>query len=119
MRLRMGERLSYELDLPHELRQTAVPAMLLQPLVENAIRHGLEPQVGAGRLVVRARRVGAGVEIAVSDTGLGLDATAEPERGYGLQHVGERLARAYGPRGSVTLSAEPAGGARAVVCIPA
>jgi hypothetical protein len=118
MRLRMGARLSYELDLPKEVQQTALPAMLLQPLVENAIRHGLEPRVGAGRLVVRARRVGDDVEIAVSDTGGGLDAAAAPERGYGLQHVRERLARAYGPRARLTLSAEPGGGARAVVCIP-
>jgi sensor histidine kinase YesM len=56
MALRMGPRLSYRLDLPAALEgQAEVPPMLLQPLVENAIKHGLEPKVGAGRIEVVAR----------------------------------------------------------------
>jgi DNA-binding LytR/AlgR family response regulator len=79
MSLRMGPRLSYRLELPETLEQVAVPPMLLQPLVENAIKHGLEPKVGAGRIDVLARRTDAGVEILVTDTGLDLPPQSEAD----------------------------------------
>ena len=72
MSLRMGPRLTYSLELPCDLEQVAVPPMLLQPLVENAIKHGLEPKVGSGSIHVAAHRTNGAVEISVSDTGLGL-----------------------------------------------
>lgn len=76
MGVRMGERLAWRLTLPDELAGTALPPMLLQPLVENAIKHGLEPQVGPGSIEVTAERANGAVTITVTDTGRGLRASA-------------------------------------------
>ena len=120
MSVRMGERLRYTLDLPQDLRDAPVPPMLLQPLVENSIRHGLEPQVEGGHIVVRAHRDAGRLVIEVSDTGVGLDAhrpTTEGS-GFGLAQVRERLATVYGDQGRMSLAAEPAGGTRTTVSFP-
>ncbi|MGB7481541.1 MAG: histidine kinase, partial [Burkholderiaceae bacterium] len=74
MSVRMGARLNYALELPAELRELALPPMLLQPLVENAIKHGLEPKIDGGGIRVEARRDGDRLRLTVADTGLGLDA---------------------------------------------
>jgi signal transduction histidine kinase len=124
MATRMGPRMSWRLDLPTALERIAIAPMLLQPLVENAIRHGLEPQVGEGSIEVVARETADGVEITVSDTGPGLPPPAEraPARGgrtsYGLQHVRERLRALYGDRGSLELASASPKGLRAVVRFP-
>ncbi len=125
MALRMGQRLSYRLELPSALEATAVPAMLLQPLVENAIKHGLEPKIGAGSIEVVARATPTGIEIRVSDSGLGLpeDEEAEPSArpsntSYGLQHVRDRLSVVYGPSAWLSLERRQPSGVSAVVFIP-
>jgi signal transduction histidine kinase len=97
MRVRMGERLAYELDLPQSLRSAAVPPLLLQPLVENAIKHGLEPKVAGGRLVVRAQQSGQRLVLHVQDDGIGLpQGHNAPPHGFGLTQVRERLRTRYG-----------------------
>jgi signal transduction histidine kinase len=128
MAIRMGPRLQVTLDLPDELRQVPVPPLLLQPLVENAIRHGLEPKVGAGRLSVTARREGTRLVLAVRDTGVGLDAAAAAPAGdrtsFGLEQVRARLQTLYGTTASLALCAAepdedgPDGGTLAVVTLP-
>jgi len=128
MALRMGPRLSYRLDLPAALERTTVPPMLLQPLVENAVKHGLEPKVGRGSVEVVARAVPAGIEIRVSDSGLGLPpaddgAPLQTPRdtagtGYGLQHVRDRLRVLYGPAARLALERREPTGVCAVVFIP-
>ena len=125
MSLRMGPRLTYRLELPDALEQTAIPPMLLQPLVENAIKHGLEPKVGTGRIDVVARRTEAGIEISVSDTGLGLPPEGEAWQpadaangSYGLLHVRERLRAVYGPQATLTLAPTKPAGVCATVRIP-
>jgi sensor histidine kinase YesM len=125
MSLRMGPRLAYRLDLPAALEHTAVPPMLLQPLVENAIKHGLEPKVGPGSIEVVARASAAGIEIRVSDSGLGLppcedtEASADPAHSsYGLQHVRDRLRAVYGPAARLSLERRDPSGVNAVVFIP-
>jgi len=125
MSLRMGPRLRYRLDLPGALEQTAVPPMLLQPLVENAIKHGLEPKVGAGSVDVIARRTDAGVEISVCDSGLGLPPDDEARSpvdaasgSYGLLHVRERLRAVYGSQATLTLTPQVPTGVCARVRIP-
>jgi sensor histidine kinase YesM len=125
MALRMGPRLSYRLELPAELARTEVPPMLLQPLVENAIKHGLEPKVGRGSIEVVARAMPTGIEIRVSDSGLGLPAdeddgpTARPANAsYGLQHVRDRLRVHYGPAARLSLERRDPTGVSAVVFIP-
>ncbi|MBX3621636.1 MAG: histidine kinase [Rhizobacter sp.] len=129
MTLRLGKRLSYQLELPDALEQARVPAMLLQPLVENAIKHGIEPKIGGGTLTVTAQRNGAVLALVVSDTGLGLPpdadsdsaATTTPKPGssYGLAHVRDRLRALYGSQGTLTLERREPSGTRATVRIPA
>lgn len=119
MAVRMGPRLVYSLTLPAELQHHAVPPLLLQPLVENAIRHGLEPQVEGGRILVQASQHGAsGLLIEVTDTGVGMD-NSPPNAttlhhpahgsGFGLAQVRERVASLPGA-GRVELSSPPGGG---------
>ena len=123
MAVRMGPRLSYQLDLPEGLRGVDVPPLLLQPLVENAIRHGLEPQVQGGRISVRASTrtgpAGTLLVLEVHDTGAGL-ATAPPASDapgshFGLAQVRERLATLYGTTATLDLIAASAGGTSATV----
>jgi sensor histidine kinase YesM len=126
MSQRMGPRLSYRLDLPVDLETTLVPPMLLQPLVENAIKHGLEPKVGPGSIEVVARATEAGIEIRINDSGLGLPADEEDElterpasTSYGLQHVRDRLQAVYGPAARLSLERRQPAGVCALVFIPA
>jgi len=123
MSVRMGERLRYTLDLPDELRTLPVPPLLLQPLVENAIRHGLEPKVEGGRIAVQAQRADDGsVRIAVRDTGVGLQASqaaGSDGAGFGLTQVRERLATAYGAGATLQMTAGADGGTAAIVQLPA
>ena len=121
MTVRMGPRLAIQFDLPEDLRALPVPPLLLQPLVENAIRHGLEPKVDGGRLHVGARAEGGNLVLVVRDTGVGgTGAATSAGAGYGLAHVRERLAVLYGDRAGFTL--EPAddaeGGTRAELRLP-
>ncbi len=111
MQVRMGDRLKVELDLPPALASVAVPPMLLQPLVENAIKHGLEPRRAGGLIQVSARREGPELVIRVADTGAGLAASAgnpaSPGTGFGVGQVRERLATQFGAASSLTLEPGP------------
>jgi signal transduction histidine kinase len=121
MAVRMGPRLVVQLDLPEALRQVPVPPLLLQPLVENSIKHGLEPQVAGGRIDVSARREGSTLVLSVRDTGAGLAASsAPPASGFGTAQVQERLATLYGDRARFHLRPAPEGerGALAELRLP-
>nr|ACY24687.1 LytS signal transduction histidine kinase [uncultured organism] len=123
MAIRMGPRLQFTLELPDALAAQPVPALLLQPLVENSIQHGLEPQVAGGHIAVRASQQGALLCLDVIDTGQGLapaqDGAATTGRSnFGLQQVRERLAAAYGPLGALKIVATPTGGTAASVTFP-
>jgi hypothetical protein len=122
MAMRMGPRLQARFDLPAELREIAVPPLLLQPLVENSIQHGLEPKVEGGRLEVSVRREGQELVLTVRDTGVGLDdAPASNGTRFGLKQVRERLQTLYGGSASLSLEAmseAEGGGTRATVKLP-
>ena len=121
MAVRMGPRLRYVLELPPELAQHPVPTLLLQPLVENSIQHGLEPKVEGGEIRVQARRQGELLLIEVSDSGVGpatIAVPAAPGKGFGMGQVRERLATAYGDLGRLDFSAGPEGGARTRISLP-
>ena len=126
MAARMGPRLAYTLDLPDALRTAPVPPLLLQPLVENAIRHGLEPQVQGGHITVRAyTRPAPGGQtllvLEVADTGAGLPAqlpAPSPGRSFGLTQVRERLATLHGAAGTLDLIAGGQGGTTARATFP-
>ncbi|WP_338413570.1 histidine kinase [uncultured Sphaerotilus sp.] len=115
MTVRMGERLQTEFVLPPALSDVAVPALLLQPLVENAIRHGLEPAIDGGVLRISASRIdgphGARLHLCVFDSGSGPLAPASPDAppsgtGFGLTQVRERLHTLYGADASLALTRE-------------
>jgi signal transduction histidine kinase len=122
MAIRMGPRLQVTFDLPPALARQPVPPLLLQPLVENAIRHGLEPHVEGGRLTVAARAEGDMLVLSVHDTGVGLAAAAAsgaPGTRFGLAQVRERLATLHGARASLAVEPAPgATGTQAVVRLP-
>ncbi|MBL0727399.1 sensor histidine kinase [Piscinibacter sp. HJYY11] len=120
MKIRMGDRLVAELRMPDDLGELAVPTLLLQPLVENAIKHGLEPKVEGGRLIVSASRDGADLKLTVRDTGVGLSTVANDGTHFGVSQVRERLATLYGEVASLTLAPadDAEGGVAATVRIP-
>ena len=120
MAVRMGPRLAVALDLPDALAALPVPPLLLQPLVENAIRHGLEPRIEGGRIEVSARRTGDALVLTVSDSGVGFDMTepAAGAGGFGLAQVRERIATAYGGRARVDVQSRPGGGTTVRIRLP-
>jgi sensor histidine kinase YesM len=119
--IRMGPRLQVKLVLPDDLRQLPVPPLLLQPLVENCIHHGLEPKVAGGRIELQARVDGAQLVLSVRDTGVGLrDNPATQGTGFGTTQVRERLRALFGERASLTLAAatDAEGGTLATILLP-
>ncbi|MEP7302769.1 MAG: histidine kinase [Caldimonas sp.] len=120
MEVRMGSRLATRFELPAELAGAQVPPLLLQPLVENSIKHGLEPQVAGGRIVVSATREGTGMVLRVRDNGVGLTDLGAGDARFGLAHVRERLATLYGEHASFSLAAaaDAEGGTLATIRMP-
>ena len=128
MSLRMGPRLRVEIDLPPALRELATPPLLLQPLIENSIRHGLEPQVAPGRVSIAAQVANGQLVLTVRDTGVGLAPTTDgsgkngksSDSGFGLAQVRARLAALYGANADLTLTAagDGEGGTLATVRLP-
>ncbi len=116
MRVRMGERLRYTLDLPAALAAHGVPPLLLQPLVENAIRHGVEPAVAGGEVVVRARQQDGALCITVQDSGVGFD--GPPQAGFGLTQVRERLSTAFGGHARLDCQSASGRGTRVTLTLP-
>jgi len=111
MQVRMGERLSYRLELPAALRQARLPPMLLQPLVENAIVHGLEPKIEGGEVRIAAEARDGLLDLRILDTGLGLGQSGHGGGGgVGVATTRERLRVLYGERaGVVLMPAQPQG----------
>ncbi|MFN9278993.1 MAG: sensor histidine kinase [Betaproteobacteria bacterium] len=117
--IRMGARLKTRLELPEELRERPVPPLLLQPLVENAIKHGLEPKVEGGIIEVMARLDDRCLVLTVRDTGLGLNRS--PDSGstrFGLEQVRQRLLTRYGGQAALHLEDAEGGGVRARIVLP-
>jgi signal transduction histidine kinase len=117
--VRLGARLDYSISVPPELRSAPLPPLLLQPLVENAVRHGIEPAIEGGRIRVEVCRKDDALELSVHDTGVGLN--AEAPRGVGLANVRARLASLYGARGKLEFYSNTPRGviARLIVPLPA
>lgn len=115
--VRFGARLCWEIKATDPTMQLSFPPMLLQPLVENAIRHGIEPKLGGGVLSINAWQQGGRLHIAVSDDGAGLQLTNRS--GAGLANVRARLAALYGTSGTLTLIDNPGGGVTARLELPA
>jgi len=115
--MRMGERLRFKLELPDALAQADLPPMLLQPLVENSLKHGLEPKLEGGEVKVSAREEGDLLVLEVADSGLGKANGATGGSGVGLANVRERLAATY-EGAKVEAGVNPAGGYTVTLSIP-
>lgn len=117
-RARFGERLSVQNEIPPEALDARVPNLILQPLVENAIEHGLEPQARSGTIVLRARINHHRLVIEVIDNGVGLKNGATPSEGIGLSNTRARLQQLYGPAQTVQIANGPSGGVTVRLEIP-
>jgi sensor histidine kinase YesM len=105
MRVRLGERLRFSLQLPRALEQVQLPSMILLTLVENAIKHGIEPALRGGEVLVSAQALDGMVRIRVQDGGVGMSTIDEPEGGggTGLDNVRHRLRLTYGAAAGLAL----------------
>ncbi len=118
LKIRMGDRLSVQVDVPDNLRATPLPPMMLQTLVENAIKHGLEPRTGGGTVWIRARRGEDGiVAVTVADDGEGLN-TKNSGTGIGLKNVRERLRLLFGGKAALAIIANFPTGVAATITVP-
>lgn len=116
LQIRMGDRLQVRFDLPGDLSEVPVPPMLMQPLVENAIKHGLEPKIEGGEITLSVKRSGEKIAITIADTGLGFqDSTSN---GIGLKNVRERVRQLYGDAGSLVIEDNMPCGTRITISIP-
>jgi two-component system, LytTR family, sensor kinase len=120
-KMRFGAKLSVEKQIDPSSLDVVVPSMLLQPIVENSIKHGLEPKVGQGRIVIKSVREKGHTIIDVIDDGVGVtvqDATHVKGNGIGLRNVNERLRVIYGANYQLQLDSVPGEGTCARVIIP-
>jgi len=115
-KIRMGERLHFEIELPDAVRQHSFPPMLLQPLVENAVRHGLEPKMEGGEIMIKALDEADLIRIEVVDTGLGFSSFQKP--GVGIGNVRERIKLLYGEKGRLIIQENEPNGVRAIIEVP-
>ncbi len=122
MLVRFGDRLVVDVGPAPETLGAAVPPLLLQPIVENAIRHGVEPAERGGRVEVRAWRDGAWLVLEVLDDGVGLPPGLPGgdvlDGGVGLRNTRARLRRLYGERQQLTLAPRPGGGTAVTIALP-
>jgi two-component system LytT family sensor kinase len=116
-RLRFQDRLAVRLDVAPEALAAIVPRLLLQPLVENALQHGLSPRTGTGSLTVSGHRQGAELLLVVEDDGVGLPAGG-PREGFGLANTRDRLRARFGAAARLAVEARPGGGTRASLRLP-
>jgi len=116
-RMRMGGRLSVSVELAEHLHDIPFPPLVLQTLVENALKHGVEPKVGEVWVNVSAERTGDQLRLTVSDNGVGIGSgpAATAGSGTGLKNIRERLAGIYGETAVLSVSGLPEGGVAATV----
>jgi signal transduction histidine kinase len=117
LKIRMGERLALQIQVPDTLKSVPMPPMMLQTLAENAIKHGLEPEVRGGNIWIYAREAGDKVSITVADDGRGFSAEGGGT-GIGLKNVRERLRLAYGDSASFSITSNYPRGVAATITVP-
>lgn len=118
LKVRMEERLQTEIDVPEGLLSAEFPQMMIQSLVENAIKHGLEPKAEGGSLKVKAEIVHGKLAVTVADTGLGFGRAATAGTGVGLANIRERLSLLYGSKASVTIKENQPCGTAVTITVP-
>jgi hypothetical protein len=116
MQMRMETRLRFAIDIPESLRSHPFPPMLLMSVVENAIKHGIEPQAEGGEVRLEAKQKGGSLVVSVTDSGRGF--ADQPGQGVGLTNLRERLKALYGQRSQLRVDAILPHGAKATIEIP-
>ncbi|MES3025946.1 MAG: histidine kinase [Pseudomonadota bacterium] len=116
MQARMKERLQVSFDVPESLNYAPFPPMMLQILIENAIKHGLEPKIEGGKIEVSARIENGMMQVDVRDNGVGFNMHSDD--GVGLANVRERLLLLYGGRAELVIEMPVEGGALASIRVP-
>jgi LytS/YehU family sensor histidine kinase len=116
-RVRFADRLHVDLRIAPDALDAAVPHLCLQPIVENAIRHGIEASASAGELVIAAERKDGRLELSVEDDGPGFRSMRQPV-GIGLANTRLRLAELYGDRAALTMANALEGGAIVTLSLP-
>jgi LytS/YehU family sensor histidine kinase len=117
-RARFGDRLRYAIDVEPGTEDVALPPLVLQPLIENAVLHGVAGQAGAGQVRLAVRRRGAQIAMTVDDDGPGWGGSAHAGSGTALRDLEHRLALAYRGAASLTVGPGALGGAAAELVIP-
>ncbi|MBO8437052.1 MAG: sensor histidine kinase [Spirochaetes bacterium] len=122
-KIRFGERLEYSINCPDELLSFSTPRLLIQPLAENAVTHGLEGKTGDWKIEIKVKKYGANLSIIVEDNGTGFDASQDfktlAEEGHtGLYNIKRRLELRYGNEFSFMLDSAPGKGTKAIIIIP-
>ncbi len=116
MAIRMEDRLQVVMNVPEGLKSAGFPSMVLQTLVENAIKHGLEPKANGGKLEIDAEIVDGQLAVHVLDTGMGF--LPKSEGGVGLANIRDRLKALYNGRAELIITVPPAGGTCATIKVP-
>lgn len=116
--IRFEDRLQVSIEATPESLRVEVPRLMLQPIVENAIRHGIGTRAGDGTIAIKAVVTNHQLRIAIEDNGPGLGAPPAPGTGVGIKNVEQRLATRYGAAAAFSLGDRPGGGAVATVTIP-
>jgi sensor histidine kinase YesM len=118
LKVRMDERLTTHVHVPEGLKSAAFPPMMLQSLVENAIKHGLEPKPEGGELNVKAEIIDGRLVVSVADTGLGFGVAATAGTGVGLANIRERLNLLFAGQGQVAITANQPTGTVVTITVP-
>jgi LytS/YehU family sensor histidine kinase len=116
--IRFGNRLTVQMNIAPETLNAQVPNLILQPLVENAIKHGIEPRARRGRIALETQRHNGTLDIVVSDDGAGLSGDGKVKEGVGLSNTRARLRELYGETHRFELKPCAEGGVRIEMSIP-
>jgi sensor histidine kinase YesM len=115
-KVRMGDRLGYQVDVPDNIKDIPLPPMLIQPLVENAIKHGLEPKIEGGEVFIRGEINEETLRLEIADNGVGLYEESNP--GTGLSNIRERLQSIYGDQARLIIEDNRPCGLKAIIEVP-
>ncbi len=116
IKYRMGDRLDFSINIPENLRTYSFPPMLIQPLVENAVRHGLEPKIPGGNVAITTFQKDDMLTVEVVDSGLGFNDNSK--WGIGISNIKERLVSMYGDKGKLVFKDNEPSGVKAIIEIP-
>jgi sensor histidine kinase YesM len=114
--VRMGKRLSYTIEAPESIQNIEMPSMLIQPIIENAIKHGLEPKIEGGEISIRVEKKDHTLIWEIADTGLGLGKNNDD--GFGLRIIEERIDSLFGEKGSLCFENNKPSGLKVIVEVP-